>query len=137
MRRQAKWTENKLKAKLVETARTVEPSWIWLPITERYKSGIPDLLVSGNHQTSFWELKFADPDFNSQGIQELTMRRLEIQSGRAFYVVFKDATQTIHLVKPSLLAHWENSTAAHVVSGFVFKDVIQFIKLVHTLEFFK
>ena len=65
--------------------------------------GMPDISVTGNGTTTWIEAKFANPKFDSKGIQELTMRRLASTS-HAFYVVWrmaKNGEVSTHIVTPN------------------------------------
>jgi len=50
-------------------------------------AGIPDLSLTGHGKTSWVEVKHGTPDFDSQGIQELTMLRLAA-AGYARYLIY-------------------------------------------------
>ena len=54
------------------------------------RSGVPDLSITGWFKTTWWEFKYADPDFDSEGLQELTMLRCAAIGAGGWYVIFED-----------------------------------------------
>lgn len=138
--RRTRWNENKLKAKVIELGRQAQPSWVWLPFQDRFKSGIPDLWVTGNNVTSIWEFKYADPDFESPGIQELTMKRLSAQCHRAYYIIFDardpDRTST-RIIPPMGIKEWDKYPFLWASRGFDFNGVVETIAMTHQVEIFR
>jgi len=95
--------EASLKAKLVLRIKERRPSFVTLRHEDVRSSGHPDISVTGEKRTAWIEVKHADPEFKSHGIQELTMQRLEAQ-GLALYVVYErsaDGKRQTHVFKPS------------------------------------
>jgi len=73
---------------------------------DRFTHGVPDISMTGNSVTSWWELKVADPEFDSPGIQELTMIRLAA-GGCARYLIYSHGT--IRIVEPRNLRNWNGN----------------------------
>jgi hypothetical protein len=93
--------------------------------------GVPDMSVTGCGKTSWWEIKFANPDFNSRGIQDLTLRRLG-NVGLARYIVYevtKEKERFVHIVYPRDLADWRIS--GEMFEGFDHLWVIEKIRELH------
>lgn len=86
-------TESKLKAKLMRTILKDWPAAVAFRHEDRIRSGVPDISVSANLFTSWWEAKYANPVIRSRGIQDLTMRRLE-RAGVGYYVVYYNRHDT-------------------------------------------
>src|SRR6266702_4491645 len=100
--------EAALKAELTKTARELLQGFVVLRHEDKSTYGIPDLSITGCWKTSWLEVKFANPDFNSKGIQDLTLRRLS-HVGLAYYVVYqidKDKDKFVHIVHPRDLVDW-------------------------------
>jgi len=98
---------------------------------DRSTYGIPDLSVTMCGSTSWWEVKFANPDCRSRGAQDLTMRRLG-NVGKAYYLIFeidKTKEKRMHIVTPNDYVKWEQS--GDMMIGFDHAWVTDFIKAVH------
>jgi hypothetical protein len=119
------------KTKLVKKGRTLHPGYIFLRHEDLWTSGIPDISITGNKRTVWIEVKFADPDFESKGNQDLTMLRLSI-SGLAYYVIFVDdeTGQSVRIVSPSDYQHWR--TKGISILGFDYEWVLKFIARILT-----
>jgi hypothetical protein len=81
--------ESKLKSKLMLRVKERLPGFVALRHEDVRSSGHPDISMTGFARTSWWEAKHGTPDFESQGIQELTMRRLAA-AGYARYIVWEE-----------------------------------------------
>ena|SRR5215467_12268099 len=100
--------EKYLKKVLTAKLRKTRPNWVVLRIeTGETTAGVPDLLVVGEGFTSLWEGKYANPDFKSKGIQELTCLRLD-RAGYCRYIVWQelDETKRTLIMKPSEMHNW-------------------------------
>jgi hypothetical protein len=94
-------TEASLKGDLVEKLRKKQPTWVIFRHEDKSTSGIPDISITGRGNTIWIEVKFANPDYKSTGIQELTMLRLASQ-GKAFYLIYNKPKDMAMLVPPRL-----------------------------------
>lgn len=74
------------KAQLAKDLRETFPRAVVFRIEDHFTHGVPDIVLTLG-KTIWIEVKLADPDFKSKGIQELTMNRLALV-GFAFYVVY-------------------------------------------------
>ena len=79
--------ESQLKSKLMELIRDGLPGFVAIRHEDVRRAGIPDLSLTGYGKTSWIEIKHGTPDFDSTGIQELTMLRLAA-AGYARYLVY-------------------------------------------------
>jgi len=126
--------EKSLKADLVRELRSRVP-WVVLRLeTGQTTSGVPDIVVVGNHYTSWWEVKYADPDFTSKGIQELTCLRLA-KHGFCRYIIYSkvDDNKEIYIVPPSEFAKWQQSVNRR--AGFDHNWVCDYIIRAHQHQF--
>jgi len=80
------------------------------------------------NKTIWIEVKYADPDFDTKGIQELTMLRLRRAAYTAFYVIYRQTEeQRTYIVYPE---HIGEDFDNHQVSapGFNHDWVIEYVK---------
>ena len=124
--------EAQLKGALIKEARILLPtSYVVIRHEDRFTHGLPDISVTGNRITSWWECKLANPNFSSKGIQELTMLRL-MRSGFAFYIVwvYNEIGRYTYIVNPNdigkPITEW-----THSVEGFDHKWLVEEIRKVH------
>ena len=94
--------ESTLKSQLMDVIKKELPTYVPIRHEDVRTNGIPDLSLTGHGWTSWWEFKYADPHFEIQGIQELTMLRLA-RAGFARYVIWQtiDEVQRTFIVHPS------------------------------------
>lgn len=130
-------TEATLKGKLLEKARSLAPEFVWIRHEDRFTSGIPDLSAAGLGYASWWEIKYANPNFLSNGAQELMLLRLSNAMGRTFYIVYCDIGAVpsmnyrhIRIVTPKQFPRWDEE-ATHIITGFHHEDVVAFVKETH------
>lgn len=119
--------EATLKSALMKLLRATEPSWVAQRHEDTLTAGIPDLSITGNHWTTWWEIKYANPKFKSLGIQELTCKRLARQS-HCEYIVYDecDGDRCVRIFHPDLLKNWE--TAPLTTIGFNHQNVVEYIR---------
>jgi hypothetical protein len=128
-----------LKASLCQEARAQLKRFVVIRHEDRFTHGIPDMSVTGNKTTSWWEVKHAlsingrEPDFESKGIQELTMRRLAL-AGRAAYVVYweRGLEHRTYILQVGDLGNPNWAEDVPHVDGFNHNFVIDYIKEVHS-----
>jgi hypothetical protein len=123
--------ETTLKSALVTLLRKAFPGYVIFRHEDRHLFGVPDISVTGNGVTSWWEGKFADPTFLSQGIQELTMLRLANQA-YARYIIWELATDGVKrtlLVQPKQMSEWKSTK--EFASGFNHSWVVDQVRKVH------
>jgi hypothetical protein len=123
-------TEATLKSALVTLVRKAFPGYVIFRHEDRHLFGVPDLSVTGNGVTSWWEGKHANPNFKSQGIQELTMLRLANHS-HARYIIWDEnsGSKRTLVVSPQGMSEWQS--AKETVSGFNHRWVVELIRKVH------
>lgn len=122
-------TEATLKSALVRALRTL-PNAVVFRHEDRFTHGIPDISITLHHATTWLEVKFANPSFNSRGIQELTLLRLALV-GTARYVIYhQDGTEAkTYIVHPYDIGK-RLDTLPHT-SGFDHASVVEFVKTTH------
>jgi hypothetical protein len=98
--------ETTIVSRAVSVMKAELKSFVVFKHADRFRSGIPDVSVSGNGFTSWWEFKYADPDFDSRGIQELTMLRLDHASYARYVIFCEDKVRQVLIVEPSKIGTW-------------------------------
>lgn len=81
--------ESTLKSALMRQIRDDLPGFVAQRHEDVRTSGIPDISLDGRARGSWWECKYGTPDFQSSGIQELTMLRLAAAS-YARYIIWEE-----------------------------------------------
>lgn len=105
--------------------------------SEARKYGVPDLSVSGNGKTSWYELKHATPNFTTQGVQELTCLQLAKHSF-CRYIIYYEWQNTLNtfIVHP-IEVYGRKGKMGNMVHEVVFTDkhdhlgVLQYIAYEH------
>lgn len=123
--------ESALKAELMKLLRAQLPSFVHQRHEDRFAYGWPDISITGNRRTSFWEIKHATPQFSSTGIQELTMLRLAATSYHARYIFYHEK----HGIKQTLIVHPQNIVdlkAETSCAGFDQAWLVEQIRKVHS-----
>ena len=122
--------ESTCKTVLMKKLRAEFPHAVCFRHEDRMTHGIPDLSVTMDKRTSWWEVKYATPRFESPGIQELTLKRLG-KTGYAYYIIFEDVPtgKTTYIVDPNDLATYRET--AWTVKGFDYNAVVTFIARIH------
>lgn len=126
--------EATIKGVLMTALRQTLLRYIVIRHEDKSGYGIPDSSITGDGKTSWWEFKFANPDFKSHGAQELMMKRLS-NVGIAHYVIFqlKGKERWTILIKGSDLANWDkNEYQLAKVEGFNYEFVVAFVKELHS-----
>lgn len=81
-------TEASIRAALVKKLRQYK-DWTVLRHEDHYTSGIPDISVTGNKITSWWECKLRkESGLSTKGIQQYTLEQLA-KHGYAHYIIFE------------------------------------------------
>ena len=75
------------KSRLVARMNEVLPHFEILRHEDQMRHGIPDISVTGLGWTTWWEVKYANPGFESEKIQDVTMWKLA-RAGYARYIIF-------------------------------------------------
>ena len=120
-------TEAALKGDLVKRFRTRLPAAVILRHEDRFTHGIPDISITYGKRTIWLEVKLADPNFTSKGIQDLTMLRLA-NAGFGWFVVYwtKNKEKRTYIVDPKDIGkpieEWEN-----YFDGFNHDWVVEFV----------
>ena len=93
-------TESTLTQQLIKRVKMDLHGAVVLKHADRFTSGVPDLSITWHGKTSWWEVKYANPRFESPSIQHLTCLRLAI-AGTCHYLIFTPFR--IYLVPPNHL----------------------------------
>jgi hypothetical protein len=114
-------TEATVRASLVKRLRQYK-DWIVLRHEDHYTSGIPDISVTGNKITSWWETKYQRGfTLENKGIQQYTLEQLA-KHGHAHYIIY--TPEQVAVVKPSL-------EGPYIFAGINHAEVVKFIRAVH------
>jgi hypothetical protein len=110
------------------------PSYVCFRHEDRSMAGYPDISITGNKVTSWWEVKLAVPSVKSRGIQDLTMTRLG-KAGHAFYIIYEErkGLKQVRIVDPGDLPRWQEVTTK-LAPGFDHAFVAKQILRVHGHE---
>ena len=122
--------ENKHKANLIKQFRLDEPEGITLAHQDLRTGGIPDISHTNHGSTKWLECKHGNPDFDSTGLQELTMKRLAAK-GFARYIIWLEEADGTN--RRTLIVHPNNLktlSAEETYAGFNHKAVVDYISRV-------
>lgn len=129
MKRKVFDDETECKKRLCKDGRNTCRGYVFVRIEDRLSCGTPDLFVTAHGWSSWWEAKYANPDFDSQGIQELMMLRLALH-GYARYIIYNRTMNETRIVEPRSLNVWRTSGISCV--GLDNAWVLEQIRKVHT-----
>lgn len=126
-------TEADVRAKLVKLLRSQAPMWEVFRHEDHYTTGVPDISVTGNKRTSWWEVKLVDdtkPAIKQKGLKHEKMVVLA-REGFARYIIFdaRKGEKQIRVVPPDQFYEWQ--IAGHAVIGFDYQYVVSFIRAAH------
>jgi hypothetical protein len=117
-------TEATVRAALVKKLRQYK-DWIVLRHEDHYTSGIPDISVTGNKITSWWETKYQKGfSLVNKGIQQYTLEQLA-KHGYAYYLIY--TPEQVAIVEPSL-------SDSKIFPGINHSEVVKYIRMKHGLE---
>jgi hypothetical protein len=108
------------------------PGFVAIRHEDVRRSGIPDLSLTGHGKDSWLEIKHGDPDFDSEGIQELTMLRLAA-AGYARYLIYMEDKDGGN--KRTLIVHPKHLGDLEPEAGCMGHDhrwVVEFLRERHT-----
>ena len=127
--------ESRLKSELMLSIKMRLPHFLALRHEDVRTRGIPDMTVTGNGRTTWFEIKHGTPLFESEGYQELTCRRLA-SKGFCRYVVYREnaagADKVTMIVHPDQVARGQWQMEAEVtVQGYNHTFVADYIHDTH------
>jgi hypothetical protein len=123
--------ESEPKGKLTGQLRAAIHGAVVIRHEDSATAGIPDLSCTYRRRTTWWEIKLAKPEFPSNGIQELTMLRLD-SAGYARYIIFEDndGEKRSYIVRPKNIKNWKTDVEESW-SGWDFESLVEFIRKAH------
>ena len=86
--------ENALKLQLHHTIADDYPQLLSIVHQQVRGGGHPDMSISGYGRTLWYEIKHATPHFESPGLQEWMVQRLE-KTNRCRYIIYADLPTTV------------------------------------------
>lgn len=94
---------------LVNALNTFLTGWVALRLEDKFKSGVPDIALTGLGGTSWLEIKLDKPGdpAESEAIQLLTMQRLNA-AGLSRYVIFRLEPKQVFIVEPNQFEEWKS-----------------------------
>lgn len=128
-------TENQINQRMEKRLKELLPGFIVMKHSDRSKSGWPDFSIVGMGTCSQWEVKVADPTFDSPGIQELTCMRLAV-AGYCRYVIFDlrhSSNPNTLIIHPKDLKEWYKPEHVERFSvGLAFSMIAEHIRTAHS-----
>jgi hypothetical protein len=112
------------------------PTSVALRHEDRFTSGIPDISVSLNGKTSWWEVKVADPSCRSKEIQKHLCRRLNAESF-CRYVIYRRGLPKgkrppqIIIVPPLEFERWQDAGIVVAEKKFNHASVVLYMAQIH------
>ena len=114
------------------------PTAVAIRHEDRYTHGIPDLSVSLQHRTTWWEVKYADPMCRSKGVQRHLCERLAAAS-YCRYIIFQRGIPTgpnarpraIRVVAPLDLDCWHRNGLVVEEGSFDLWGLVAHIARIH------
>ena len=108
-------TEATVRRDLMRQLQIQLPAAVAIRYEDRYTRGLPDLSVSYNGKTSFWEVKYADPHCVTSKVQRYLCTQLDHQGFQCRYLIFQRGIarplnprpRQIRVVKPEHFDQWE------------------------------
>lgn len=109
--------------------RIPEQEAVVIKHADAFTAGYPDLSITMNGRTIWWEAKYAKPTIKGTGLQLLTARRLA-KVGECWYIVYQQTGSTIHethIVRPSAIGVNGYFRAEQTAQGYDHEFVYRFI----------
>lgn len=135
--------ETGLKSKQVKAIKLYLPTYLAIRHEDVRTCGTPDMSLSGNGKTSWWEFKHATPNFSTTGIQELTCSQLAIKSFCRYVFYYEDVQNTVrtYIIHPRAVINHKGNFSAVLANailtdinwriGFDFKWITEQMRLAH------
>jgi len=109
-------TEATVRRDLMRQLQIQLPAAVAIRYEDRYTKGIPDLSVSYNGKTSYWEVKYADPHCTTSKVQHYLCTQLDHQAFHCRYLIFQRGIarpthprpRQIRVVKPEDFHQWSS-----------------------------
>jgi len=119
--------------------QTQIPEALAIRYEDRYTGGIPDLSISWRGQTSFWEIKYADPSCVTSKVQHYLCDQLDTHGFHCRYIIFQRGIpkrshprpRQIRIVKPTDFDHWAHLGLVVSDGRFDYDALVDHIATVH------
>lgn len=131
--------ESTLKGALMRTLRATLKEFVFIRHEDKFLVGIPDLSVTGCGWTSWWEIKYANPNCESTSVQDVMLGKLA-KSGFARYIIYMEVIgqRRIFVLKPTVYRAWKRGDKIElseccetVIEGFNHKELMHYISQIH------
>jgi hypothetical protein len=126
-------TEHTLVKQLLTLAREELKGYVIQKHNDRANFGTPDISITGLGFTSWWEIKCANPTFDSPGIQELTCIRLAV-AGYCRYLIYdfeRLKNPTTYIIHPKDIRHGKRTPCEWVNDGIAHRQFIVHVAMLH------
>jgi hypothetical protein len=129
-------TEATVSRQLIRHLHTELPDALPLRHEDKFTKGVPDLSISLAGHTSFWELKYADPDIQSSKLQRYMCQQLDTRGFFCRYVIFRRGhahhwPRQIRVVNPHDFAHWRTLGLVISSGAFDYRALVRYIQEIH------
>jgi hypothetical protein len=132
-------TEVTVRRRLMRQLQTQIPDALAIRYEDRYTRGIPDLSISWRGQTSFWEIKYADPHCVTSKVQHYLCDQLDTHGFHCRYIIFQRGIpkrshprpRQIRIVKPTDFDHWAHLGLVVSDGRFDYDALVDHIEQVH------
>ena len=132
-------TEATLKRELMRSLQTLLPDAVALRHEDRFISGIPDLSITFQGKTSWWECKYADPFCISSQLQRHLCACLARHGSWCQYIIFQRGIarpvdprpRQIRVVNPEDFDQWDYLGRVLSDGRFDFHSLVRYFQEVH------
>lgn len=138
-------TEATVKQSLVQAMRKSMNGSLIFRHEDRHIFGVPDISCSWNGVTTWWEVKFATPQFQLTEIQMLNCIKLSKQGSKCGFIVFQKGhtfskgnglwigeDSSTHIINPNKMPEWTiDQPSWFQCVGHDYKGVAEYIQGEH------
>ena len=128
----ARVTEATVRRSLMKTFKTSCPTAVTIRHEDLFTKGIPDLSVSYDGKTSWWEIKYANPSCTTTKIQQFVCDDLNDHGFLCRYIIFREDPRQIRVVHPHAFRDWKTTGLVISEGAFDYQALVDYIKRIHT-----
>lgn len=124
-------SEASIRSVLVKKLRTMQPTWVIFRHEDHYTTGIPDISVTGNGKTSWWETKLVEGREHPQEKELKLQRMIELDHhSYARYIVYRTGgifKKDVSILTPVDFQQWPEHVARFWVASHDHETVARYI----------